>query len=502
MAEFFSPNPQLEEEKKRQRESFFDAFEKPKKEDSLPFTMGLLSAGAQILADSGYPYNPPTTGQIIGRGLMQGIQGYQLGQGMLRQERADKAAAEKAKREAEAFQVKQEYDNEVLEKTKRDNELAKLQMDTYNRYEQNIDAAVKNNLITDQDAAYLQTMDPVSGMKLLTSLVGKNRTKLTGVTAEAVKGPNGEPSNHMAFYQEMGDGTKKFIKIEANPNVVKKSDIKLGSELNTLFNADGFDKQRYYMRDKDGKWNPVDPNSFKDAMALKTKADKVLEQYGDLKRQYNTIQDNVAVDSAAGDLAIVFSFMKMLDPGSVVRESEFGSVIASSGYFDRAVQWYNKNFGKDSGERLPQELRNQLLTVARQIKERFRTEADTKIQSFNDLKNTRQGIDFQQLQFVNPFDDITDVAIPLTTSNNSGNSGNEGSGNEEDSNDMVVAPGGEAGYGDNFAKKLNVNTWQEYRNITGEKDELPIKDKPYKKVNPNPGTSTKINASQQFRLNP
>lgn len=46
--------------------------------------------------------------------------------------------------------------------------------------------------------------------------------------------------------------------------------------------------------------------------------------------------------SAAGDLALIFNFMKMLDPGSTVREGEFATAEQSANIPNRVVGQYNK----------------------------------------------------------------------------------------------------------------------------------------------------------------
>lgn len=43
-----------------------------------------------------------------------------------------------------------------------------------------------------------------------------------------------------------------------------------------------------------------------------------------------------------GDLALIINFMKMLDPGSIVRESEFGLVVSSATVPNQLVGLYNK----------------------------------------------------------------------------------------------------------------------------------------------------------------
>ena len=53
--------------------------------------------------------------------------------------------------------------------------------------------------------------------------------------------------------------------------------------------------------------------------------------------------------SAAGDLAIIFNFMKILDPGSVVRESEFATAENAAGVPDKIRNMWNRAL---TGERI------------------------------------------------------------------------------------------------------------------------------------------------------
>lgn len=81
---------------------------------------------------------------------------------------------------------------------------------------------------------------------------------------------------------------------------------------------------------------------------------EVAEQEDKLRKEYEAlISDVIKVesayrrieavdDSAAGDLAMIFNFMKMLDPGSVVRESEFATAQNSAGVPDRIRNTYNR----------------------------------------------------------------------------------------------------------------------------------------------------------------
>jgi hypothetical protein len=53
------------------------------------------------------------------------------------------------------------------------------------------------------------------------------------------------------------------------------------------------------------------------------------------ERNFSIIQTSSADQSGAGDIALVTSFMKMLDPGSVVRETEFATAANSGGLLSR-----------------------------------------------------------------------------------------------------------------------------------------------------------------------
>lgn len=64
-------------------------------------------------------------------------------------------------------------------------------------------------------------------------------------------------------------------------------------------------------------------------------------------------------DSAQGDMALVYGFMKMLDPASVVREGEFATAENTGGIPDRIRILYNKAY---NGERLTPEMRSQFVS--------------------------------------------------------------------------------------------------------------------------------------------
>lgn len=69
--------------------------------------------------------------------------------------------------------------------------------------------------------------------------------------------------------------------------------------------------------------------------------------YQDVKASYGRVLSSD--DSAVGDLSLIFGYMKMLDPGSVVREGEFATAQNAAGVPERVMNIYNRIV---SGERL------------------------------------------------------------------------------------------------------------------------------------------------------
>ena len=69
--------------------------------------------------------------------------------------------------------------------------------------------------------------------------------------------------------------------------------------------------------------------------------------YQEVKAAYGRVK--ASEDSAVGDLSLIFGYMKMLDPGSVVREGEFATAQNAAGVPERIQNIYNKVI---SGERL------------------------------------------------------------------------------------------------------------------------------------------------------
>jgi len=67
-----------------------------------------------------------------------------------------------------------------------------------------------------------------------------------------------------------------------------------------------------------------------------------VKDFGNIVAAYTRIQKSVEQPSAAGDLSLIFNYMKMLDPQSVVREGEFAAAAAAGGYGERIAAMVQK----------------------------------------------------------------------------------------------------------------------------------------------------------------
>lgn len=91
------------------------------------------------------------------------------------------------------------------------------------------------------------------------------------------------------------------------------------------------------------------------------KSEPVYKAHQEMQSAYSQIKQSLKQANPAGDLAGATKLMKLLDPGSVVRESELGMAMAASGLMDRL-----SNYGSMvlSGHKLTPRQRTEFQTLA------------------------------------------------------------------------------------------------------------------------------------------
>jgi len=108
---------------------------------------------------------------------------------------------------------------------------------------------------------------------------------------------------------------------------------------------------------------------------------------------FGRVQASAQDPSAAGDLALVFNFMKVLDPGSTVREGEFATAASSAGLAERFIAAAKK---VDTGERLSPAQRADFVDRGRKLFTEAEGQHTQRVNTFTSLA-TRLGVDPQNV---------------------------------------------------------------------------------------------------------
>jgi hypothetical protein len=98
------------------------------------------------------------------------------------------------------------------------------------------------------------------------------------------------------------------------------------------------------------------------------RADKLRDEFNNQSKEFigvansfKRIQDSASNPSPSGDLSLIFNYMKVLDPGSTVREGEFATAQNAGSVDDRVQGLYNRII---NGERLSPDQRSDFLNRA------------------------------------------------------------------------------------------------------------------------------------------
>jgi hypothetical protein len=137
-----------------------------------------------------------------------------------------------------------------------------------------------------------------------------------------------------------------------------------------------------------------------DPVALRKEfaSDPVVKQSAALAQAYQTIQSAAQEPSAAGDLALIFNYMKMLDPGSSVREGEFANAQNAAGIPERVRAMFNNTL---RGERLTEQTRTDFLDRATRIARGQRQMIQSVAERYSGFANTA-GVDPSEVVY-DPF---------------------------------------------------------------------------------------------------
>lgn len=150
-------------------------------------------------------------------------------------------------------------------------------------------------------------------------------------------------------------GTEEQRKEQLQPGELKKQGAELGltsAQTNkALVEAQkiGLENKKLILEmEAMKKGGTVDPQKqFEFEQKLRNEYNTQTGDFQTVRSSYQRVLQSQ--DTPAGDIALIFNYMKMLDPGSVVREGEFATAQNAGGIPDRILNAYNKAL---NGERL------------------------------------------------------------------------------------------------------------------------------------------------------
>jgi len=108
----------------------------------------------------------------------------------------------------------------------------------------------------------------------------------------------------------------------------------------------------------------VDPaKTFEKEEKLRKEFQARTKVYGELGTTFSNIESSANAKTGPGDIALITGFMKMLDPGSVVRETEFATARDTAGLYTRLENSLKK---AETGQFLQPGQRQEFVSLAKQ----------------------------------------------------------------------------------------------------------------------------------------
>lgn len=291
----------------------------PNKDSAI--NQGILQMGLQMLQSKG------SFGQALGQGGQAGIQAYNQTQD--RQFQAEQQQQTRAQWEEQRRQREQQKKmRELMQQYYRTPEQTAL-ADGGGPTKANASKIGAGSYDFNGYAEALAQHDPIASLELKQRLARPTR-KLTSVApgASLVDEATGQPVYSAPAKDDAPSSVKEynFAKAQGYPGTFEQFQLaqrKAGaSSVNVNTGQKGFD------------------NTLK--LRGDFRSEPIYKAHQEVESAYAQIQQSLKQKSPAGDLAGATKIMKLLDPGSVVRESELGMAMAASGALDR-LQHYASN---------------------------------------------------------------------------------------------------------------------------------------------------------------
>ena len=360
-----------------------------------PQGVGLLSGAASYMANAqrGRPVNS------IGRGLAGGLAGYGLAQDQIRQ-----AEQDKINNELRQFQLQQARDAMAAAQKTRDWR-AKLpeMMKPVTTPEQ---ATFEQPPMLDsgftplgQGVPMLSAGGAMTGYKPATTapnpalrdFLMADGSPFADKVIEQQLFPKEQEWDTTPRYDQQGRAfvTSKTGQIKYLDGITERGDpnkpFRYGPNGEVVPNQ-AYQNYEYTKAAKGAARSVVNPalDPFKNEQSLRKEYqdNPLVKSAAEMTNAFRTIEAAYQRPSPANDLAMATKYMKILDPTSVVRESEFALAVNATGVMDKVYNYANMI---KTGQKLNPAQRQDFYNSAKAINEAFQAEAGK-------VKNTYRGI--------------------------------------------------------------------------------------------------------------
>jgi hypothetical protein len=161
------------------------------------------------------------------------------------------------------------------------------------------------------------------------------------------------------------EGLRQLDKPEASP-----SEVRILQATGTPVTMENVMKLRQSSASNVNVKVPVDmtggQKGFENEMKLGSafKGEPIYKDFNDMKAAFSQVVSSLSAGTPIGDVAGATKIMKLLDPGSVVRESELGIAMAAAGRLDRLQNYFNNLM---TGEKLTPTQREDFKSLANEL---------------------------------------------------------------------------------------------------------------------------------------
>lgn len=121
---------------------------------------------------------------------------------------------------------------------------------------------------------------------------------------------------------------------------------------------------------------------FREVAELRREFNQAVQPFSTVAEAYSKIRQAATNPTAAGDVSLLYGYMKLLDPNSVVRENEYATAANAGSIPERVWAQFNR---ARNGERLTDAMRADFVNQARKIIDVVRPQINAHIQRYSGI---------------------------------------------------------------------------------------------------------------------